>query len=167
MRSRLVVAGLLLVGIVGGLLVWHPWNRPRVVVTGAVTQWIRLQQRYHVFPIMPSWFPPGTALVNYQPISAQTQDRDAEVSLVSAHSRHPWGIAIYEWRGTQTVIVGHHPRPVRVGGVELMTAHWFVPSSRAHVGFAWFRLHGVSIVVNGVNVPLTTLEQVASSLRTP
>jgi len=166
MRLRWVIGGLVLVGIVGGLLAWHPWNRPQVAVSGAVTQWSRLRLRYHVFPIMPSWFPPGTASVNYQPISARSHDREANLTLLPVKTQH-WGIAIYEWRGPQTVIAGHPEQVVRVGGLVLMTAHWYVPSGRAHIAMAWFRTHGVSIVVNGVNVPLTTVERVASGLSVP
>jgi hypothetical protein len=62
-----------------------------------------LRLRYHAFPIMPSWFPPGTASVDYQPITAYSHDREVDVTLLPGTSQH-WSIAIYEWRGPQTVM---------------------------------------------------------------
>jgi hypothetical protein len=97
---------------------WHPRNRPRVAVSGAVSQWSRSRLRSHVFPIMPSWFPPGTAPVDYQPISARSHDREADVTLLPGNSQLG-GIVIDERRGSQPVIAGHPPQAVRVGGLAL------------------------------------------------
>jgi len=164
MRFRWIIGGLLLVVILSGLLVWHPWSRSRLAINGALPQWTQLQLRYHVFPILPSWLPPGTASVSYEPISALSHYREAEVILAPARSQH-WGIVISEWRGPQTVISGHPQATVHMGDLVLTMSHWYVPSGRAHVTMAWFRSHGVSIVVNGVDVPLTTVEQVAAGLN--
>jgi hypothetical protein len=49
----------------------------------------------------------------------------------------------------------------------MMTAHRRVPSGRAHIAMPCFRSHGVRIVVDGIDVPLTTVERVAAGLSAP